>query len=314
MKGLRIVSFGSLLPSKYVTNDDLAKMVDTSDEWIYERTGIHGRYFCDPDKEENTNSLALGAARQALERSGIAKEEIGALVVATITARYATPSCACILQSELGLSESIPVLDINAACSGFLYALEVARGLLETSGARYALVIGAEQLSRLLNMEDRSTCVLFGDGAGAAVVERADSPYFPFLGARGGTEITCNHIGFSPNFIRMDGQEVFRFAVKAIPFCINHLLEMSHLRMDDLDFCVCHQANSRIIDHVVKKGHYDPSRFFKNMEALGNTSAASIPLALAQMYDKGMLRSGMKLMLVGFGSGLTWGGVILTIA
>ena len=160
MKGLRIVSFGSLLPSKYVTNDDLAKMVDTSDEWIFERTGIHGRYFCDPDKEENTNSLALGAARQALERSGIAKEEIGALVVATITARYATPSCACILQSELGLSESIPVLDINAACSGFLYALEVARGLLEASGARYALVIGAEQLSRLLNMEDRSTCAL----------------------------------------------------------------------------------------------------------------------------------------------------------
>jgi len=311
MKGLKILSTGSAIPSRLVTNDDMALTVDTSDEWIFTRTGIHSRYFC--AEGESTNSLALDAARKAIEASGIDKKDIGCVVCATITSDYATPSCACLVQASLGLMEDIPVLDVNAACSGFLYGLEVCRGLLNSTGGKYGLVIGAEQLSRILDMNDRSTCVLFGDGAGAVVVEASeDALYDSVLGARGGHQISCKGVGSDKSFVEMDGKEVFKFAVEALPKCIFKLEERQNFTLDDINHVICHQANSRIIDHCVKKLKADPSKFYKDMDHFGNTSAASIPLALAELDEKGLINKGDKLLLVGFGSGLTWAGTLIT--
>ena len=309
--GLKIIATGAAKPAKSITNDDLALTIDTSDEWIYSRTGIHSRFFC--EKEENCTSLAIQAAKLALTRSGLAPEQIGCCICATISGDYATPSVSCLVQQALGLPENIPVMDINAACSGFIYALETARRFLNES-APYGLIIGVEQLSRLLDMTDRSTCVLFGDGGGAAVVEVVtDSPHAAILGARGGLEIQCPGAGYPDNYIQMDGTGVFRFAVEAIPKCIDYLLQSSGLTLDEINHVICHQANSRIIDHCVRKLHADPSRFFQNMDHFGNTSAASIPLALNELFESGQLLSGQKLFLVGFGSGLTWGGILITM-
>lgn len=313
-KGIRIISTGAVHPGKKVTNDDLSQIVDTSDEWIFSRTGIKSRFFCDTQNDESCLSMALGAASKALLRSGISKDEIGCCICATISGDYATPSVACLVQEALSLPEDIPVLDINAACSGFIYGLEVARNFLNNSSKKYGLVIGSEQLSRLLDMTDRSTCVLFGDGSGAAVIELDDNaPYESFLGARGGKAIFCNGAGTSKNYINMDGTAVFKFAVTSIPLCINTLLERSNLSLDDIDLVVCHQANSRIIDHCVKKLKAPSEKFYKDMDHFGNTSAASIPLALNELYEEERLVPGTKLLLVGFGSGLTWGGALITV-
>lgn len=311
MKGINILSTGLALPGRRVTNDDMAAMVETSDEWISTRTGIRQRYFCGPD--ESATTLAAAAARQALERSGLTPADIGCCVCATLSADYASPSMACLVQAELGLPENIPVLDVNAACSGFLYGISVARGLLAASEGRYALVVGCEQLSRLLDMDDRSTCVLFGDGAGAAVLEMADSaPFAALLGARGDKAIQVEGPGPLPAHIRMDGRAVFRFAVDAIPKCVDGILNQTGRTLDSIDWVVCHQANERIIDHCVKKLNAPAEKFFKNLSRTGNTSAASIPLALNELYENGQLRPGQTLLCVGFGGGLTWAGTLLT--
>ena len=311
MKGLQILSTGGALPARAVTNDELSRRVDTSDEWITTRTGIRQRYFCGPD--ESATTLAVAAARQALERSGLAPAEIGCCVCATLSADYASPSMACLVQAELGLPEDIPVLDVNAACSGFLYGAAVARGLLAATGGRYALVIGCEQLSRLLDMDDRSTCVLFGDGAGAAVFEMSESaPFAARRGARGDKAIQVEGPGPLPSHIQMDGKAVFRFAVDAIPKCVDGILAQTGLTLDGVDWVVCHQANERIIDHCVKKLNAPAEKFFKNLARTGNTSAASIPLALNELYESGQLRHGQTLLCVGFGGGLTWAGALLT--
>jgi 3-oxoacyl-[acyl-carrier-protein] synthase-3 len=260
--------------------------------------------------------MAIASARMALERSGISPEEISCIITATISGDYATPSVSCMVQQALGLPEDIPVLDVNAACSGFVYALCVAQGLLEGNSGRYGLVIGVEQLSKLLDMTDRSTCVLFGDGGGAVIVERDKSALFRHtLGARGGKQILCKGPGNTNSHIQMDGKTVFRFAVWALPKCIKELLESgdeSAFELSDIKHVICHQANSRIIDHCVKKLKADPSQFYGDMDHFGNTSAGSIPLALGELYDAGRLSAGDRLMLVGFGSGLTWGGVLMT--
>lgn len=346
MRGWKLLAVGSGIPERAVTNDELAAgalgcPVDTSDAWITERTGIRSRRIC--GEGESTLTLALAAARQALGRAaavpGFDPARIGCVVCATITGDYATPGISCIIQKELGLPEDIPVFDINAACSGFLYALEAARGLIqnacvsgaaEAAGAEdagtggagdrtagdtgapekcFALVIGAEQLSKLLDVSDRSTCVLFGDGAGAAVVGPSEEPYGAVLGARGDLSIRC---GDRSGFIRMDGRAVFRFAVSALPKALAGALERAGLTLDEVDWVVCHQANERIIDHCVKKLGADPRRFYKNMDHLGNTSAASIPIALSEMAEKGLLRNGQRILLVGFGGGLTWGGAVMS--
>lgn len=386
MNELKLIGLGAAYPSCVVTNDDLSQQMDTSDAWIYPRTGIHARRFC--SAEESAVTLAIEAAGKALaeaESQGVSASAIGAIVVASMSADLATPSIAAILQRELRLPE-VPALDINAACSGFIYGLEVARNLAAVSGQRYALVVGTEQLSRLLSMEDRSTAILFGDGAGAAVIECTDivekrytaesgertvsensaevlhdgtkenvashtaKPYVRLFGSRGSDVILApgtwtgtyetrkvaqastgdaadteaQHSGAGDareatdaetvciNHMMMDGKEVFMFACDIIPRIIGGLLEQSGETMEDIDHVVCHQANARIIRHVYRAMHWPAEKFFMNMEKLGNTSAASIPTALYDMQQQGRLQRGERLILAGFGGGLTWGGCILS--
>ena len=311
MNGLRLIATGGALPGRTVTNEDLSRVVDTSDEWITTRTGIRARHWCTDG--ENAATLAIAAARQALQRSGLAPADIGCCVCATLSAPDATPSVACQVQAALGLPENRPALDVNAACSGFLYGTAVARGLLATLGGKYALVVGCEALSRLMDPADRSTCVLFGDGAGAAVFELTADPV-PFaltLGARGSDAIHAggpSRAGSAP--ITMDGKAVFRFAVDALPKCLNAVLTETGRTLDEVDWVVCHQANSRIIDHCIRALKADPAKFYKNMERHGNTSAASIPVALNELAESGQLQPGQTLACIGFGGGLTWGGAI----
>lgn len=312
MNGLKLLATGRCLPKTAVSNEEMSRWVDTSDEWIASRTGIRQRYFC--GEGETSLTLAAGAARQALARSGIDPADLGCVLCATVSPDYATPSLACLVQAELGLPEDIPVLDVNAACSGFLYAVAAARGFLAQSGRPYALVIGCEVLSRLMDMTDRSTCVLFGDGAGAAVFEAVPDVLFASMqGARGGRAILANGPGPLAPQLTMDGRAVFRFAVEAIPRCIDGILAQTHLTLDDIDWVVCHQANERILDHCIKKLHATAEKFYKNMARYGNTSAASIPIALDEMNGQGLLKPGHKLLCVGFGGGLTWAAALFTL-
>lgn len=327
MNEMKLIGLGAAYPSRVVTNDDLSQQMDTSDAWIYPRTGIHARRFC--SAEESAVTLAIEAAGKALaeaESQGVPASAIGAIVVASMSADLATPSIAAILQRELRLPE-VPALDINAACSGFIYGLEVARSLAAVSGRRYALVVGTEQLSRLLSMEDRSTAILFGDGAGAAVIECTENseeakPYVRLFGSRGSDVILAPGVYTGAyeakhaetvciDHMLMDGKEVFVFACDIIPRIIGGLLEQSGETMEDIDHVVCHQANARIIRHVYRAMHWPAEKFFMNMENLGNTSAASIPTALYDMQQQGRLQRGERLILAGFGGGLTWGGCIL---
>lgn len=334
MNEMKLIGLGAAYPGRLVTNDDLSLEMDTSDAWIYPRTGIHARRFC--TAEESAVTLAIEAAGKALaeaESQGVPASDIGAIVVASMSADLATPSIAAILQREFRLLE-VPALDINAACSGFIYGLEVARSLAAVSGRRYALVVGTEQLSRLLSMEDRSTAILFGDGAGAAVIECTETagnreeaaPYVRLFGSRGSDVILApgvytgayeareetNAETVCIDHMLMDGKEVFMFACDIIPRIIGGLLEQSGETMEDIDHVVCHQANARIIRHVYRAMHWPAEKFFMNMEKLGNTSAASIPTALYDMQQQGRLQRGERLILAGFGGGLTWGGCILS--
>lgn len=313
MKALKLISTGGVLPSREITNDDLSRMVDTNDEWITSRTGIKKRHFC--GEGESVTTLAIDATKMAMDRSGLSTEDIGLILVATVSAEYATPSTACLIQEALGFPENIPALDINAACTGFMYGVAVAHSMLLASNQKYALVVGCEQLSRLVDMEDRNTCVLFGDGAGAGVFEMDDDiPFATTLGARGSKVLTAPGTGMSDSHLWMDGKAVFRFAVEAIPRCIDEVLEKSQMTLGDIDHVVCHQANERIINHVIKKLKAPKEQFFMNLDHTGNTSAASIPMALNEMYEKGELKTGETLLCVGFGGGLTWAGVLLKYA
>lgn len=310
MKGLKIVSTGRALPAKVVTNDDMSRLVETSDEWIASRTGIRTRHFCEGETQAD---LAAGAASAALERGKVDVKDLCACIVATVTPDCSAPTSACLLQQRLGLPEDIPCFDMNVGCTGFIYALQVARGFLLQSERPYALVIGAEALSHITDFTDRGTCVLFGDGAGAAVVKLEEgSLYACTLGARGDSEaIFIEGPGPERPYIHMDGQKVFRFAVEAVPHCIHALLEETGLALEDIDWFVPHQANKRIIDHVAKKLKVPNEKFYQNMMRYGNTSAASIPIALDEMAEQGLLKRGQKILCVGFGAGLTWGGALL---
>jgi len=299
------------LPEKVVTNDDLSKIVDTSDEWISSRTGIKKRRF---SVEGDKNYLfASQAAKEAMDRAGISKEEIAAVIVATITPDYMFPSTACMVQKTLELPEDIMAFDISAACSGFLYGLKVAKGILENMDKKYAIVIGSEQLSRILDFEDRTTCVLFGDGAGAAVIELSDThDYCHKVWARGDNEVLfCKGPGNNDAYLNMDGRGVYKFAVNAVKEGIDAILEEKNITLYDVDYVVCHQANQRIIEHVRKKFDAPQEKFYVNLDRFGNTSAASIPVALDEMVSEGVLKKGMKVIAVGFGGGLTWSSALL---
>ena len=310
MDAIQIIATVKAITKKLVTNDDMSKIVDTSDEWISTRTGIRERHFCDGEKNWE---LACQAARTALEHGKIEKEQIGAVIVATATPDYIMPSMACIIQEELGLPEDIPAFEINAACSGFIYALRVAGSLLAEAERPYALVIGSEQLSTRADMTDRSTCVLFGDGSGAVVIKR--KPEKKFVGVWGTVGnravLGCRGHVMGDPYIYMDGQTVFRFATQYMSNAVKQVLEKAELTLEDIDYVVCHQANERIIEFVRKQFKAPVEKFFKNIQKYGNTSAASIPLALAEMDEQGMFEPGKKIVIVGFGAGFTWGSMLL---
>ncbi len=311
--GFDIIATSKYLPKNIVSNVDLEKIVDTSDEWIYERTGIKNRHYSDG---ESTVDLAYKAAFELIERSNIDREKIRAIIVPTFSPDYLTPSVSCLLQEKLNLSEDIFAFDINAACSGFIYALKLADGILDgMKDDEYLLIAGAECISKVLDFEDRTTCILFGDGSGCVLLKKNNDKKSIFsIGARGGkSELSCagvNKLGLKP-FVQMDGKSVFRFATRTMTACIFDVLDKSGISKDDLDYVVCHQANKRIIDYAQKKLGIAKERFYVNIEKYGNTSSASIPIALAEMDENNLLKRGMKILLVGFGGGLTWGGTLI---
>ena len=315
MNGIKIRGTGRCVPENVVTNQDLAKIVETSDEWITTRTGIQHRHH---STTESHADLCLAAAKSALEKAGVAPAEIGAVIVATVTPGTACPSAACLLQRDLGLPTDIPCFDLNAACTGFLFALHTMECLLNASPRKFGLVVGAEQLSRVINWEDRGTCILFGDGAGAAVVEcREGWPSISaVLGAKGDDEL-LRLPGLETGergFIAMDGKKVFKFAVETVPACIDAVLEKAGKTVDDVDFFVFHQANARIIDLAVRKYHIPPEKYYKNISEYGNTAAASVPLVLSELQDQGRIGPGSRMLVVAFGGGLTWGGALIEFA
>lgn len=310
MTGLKVLATGRYTPAKIMTNEDFVGVVETSDEWITARTGIKERRYC--EWETNTD-LALAASRQAIERAGIDPADIGAVIVATFTPDHGCPVTACLLQRGLRLSTNVIAFDMNAGCTGFLFALDTAYSYLLRRVKPYALVVGSEYMTRVTNFEDRSTCVLFGDGAGAAVVGLADGGmYYSVTGAEGNEDyIYVQGPAEERVYIKMDGNPVFRFATGVIPRCVDSLLEQSGLALDDIDWFVCHQANKRIIDHVRKKLGVPEEKFYCNIERFGNTSAASIPIALDELNTGGRIKPGQRVMFLGFGGGLTWGGALI---
>lgn len=311
MTGIHILGTGRCIPEKLVTNDDISKLTDTNDEWISTRTGIRQRHFV---QGESNADLATAAAKKAMEKAGARPEEIGACVVATFTPDHMSPAVATQVQRRLSLPEDCPSFDISVGCTGFLYGLTVVRGLLMQSGYSRALLIGSEVISSVLDFDDRSTCVLFGDGAGAAVIELSENYTFTsVLGCRGDdTLLGCtNAHGAERHRIYMNGSDVFRFAVETVPRSIEDTLQKAQLSPDQIDYFVCHQANQRIISSVIRKTHLPEEKFYLNVHNYGNTSAASIPIALDEMAEQGLLTPGTRTLCVGFGAGLTWGGAIL---
>jgi 3-oxoacyl-[acyl-carrier-protein] synthase-3 len=284
-----------------MTNDDLANIVDTSAEWIVSRTGIQSRRIA---TDETTHSLALAAARRALEAARVDRARVTLVICATMTADQITPSLACCLQRDLGLREQLLAFDINAACSGFIYALISAQRLLDPGGV--ALVVGSETLSRVTDFTDRSTCVLFGDGAGAVVAEPAQLPFFWSTTAQGDGEAISVH-----EHIRMDGQTVFRFATRALSSRIREVVQKAGCGLAEIDRFICHQANRRIIAHAAQQLDVSMERFYLNLASYGNTSSASVPLALDEAVTEGCLARGQRVVLAGFGGGLTSGAIYL---
>lgn len=317
-----ITGWGGYVPNNQVANDFLATIVDTSDEWITTRTGIKHRFL---STGENTSQLALEASKQALEQSGITPEELGLIIVATITPDSFTPATACLVQAALGAKNAF-AFDVTAGCSGFIYALNIATSLIEKGQVVNALVIGAEVLSKVIDWSDRSTCVLFGDGAGAVVLQASqlNGIVASYCGSAGDVDGVLNIPALAvrnpfvsqpstDSYISMKGQDVFKFAVNAMRNSITQVLDQSGYTMSDIKYVIPHQANLRIIDYVAKKMKVKKEKFYLNLENVGNTSAASIPLALHEMLSQGLVIKGDKIILVGFGGGLTWGAVLLEL-
>lgn len=320
----RIIGTGSCLPETNISNEQLSQIVETSDEWISSRTGIRNRRIV---KHETGASMAVEAAKKALENADVSAEEIELIIVATCSNDMQFPSTACLVQSEIGAGHAV-AFDISAACSGFLFALNTAHAYLMSGIYKKALIIGTEVLSKMVDWTDRSTCVLFGDGAGAAVVETAEEGlegYVQHADGAKGEVLTCisrrienplqedeKNAADSSDYICMNGQEVFKFAVKKVPECIQEVLEQTKTDREDIRWYILHQANSRIIQSAAKRLKVAEERFPMNMDQYGNTSAASIPILLDEMNRKGMLKRGDKLMLSGFGAGLTWGAAQIT--
>jgi 3-oxoacyl-[acyl-carrier-protein] synthase-3 len=321
-----LTGVGAFTPERVVTNTDLEEMVETSDEWIVTRTGIRERRIAAP--EEAASDLALPAARQALEQAGVAPEQVDLVIVATATPDMLFPATAAIVADALG-AEQAAAYDLLAGCTGFVYALSQAYGQVASGLSKNALIVGTEVLSRITNWRDRSTCILFGDGAGAAVVQPiGDGGIAGFeLGAdgSGGPDLCVpaggSRLPASPEaleeelqFIRMNGAEVFRFATRIMVTSAEELLRVCGATMDDVDLYVPHQANKRIVDHAVKDLGLDPEKVLMNIDRYGNTSSASIPICLQEAQAEGRLEEGTRVLMSAVGAGLTWGSVYLTWA
>jgi 3-oxoacyl-[acyl-carrier-protein] synthase-3 len=314
-----VTGVGSYVPEKVMTNDDIAELVETSDEWITERTGIKERHIADPGQA--ASDLALPAARQAIEQAGVDPADLELVVVATVTPDMFFPSTASLLAWELGANNAA-AYDLSAGCTGFMYALAQAYGTVAGGMVGNALVVGAETLSKIINWHDRATCVLFGDGAGAVVIGRV--PEGGFLGfelgsdGEGGKELsmpgggsrnpsTAETVAQEMHFLQMNGREVYKFATRVLVSSAEKLLDEIGLGVADIDLYVPHQANKRIIDHAASKLGIPEEKVFVNVDRYGNTSSASIPLCLAQAVREGRLQKGTRVLMTGMGAGLTWG-------
>lgn len=319
-----IAGWGMSLPATIRTNADLEKSVDTSDEWIQSRTGIRERRIA--NDSETTALLAIQAGQQAIDKAGVPPTQIDLVIVATITPDYGFPAVANVVQHALGATNAA-AFDINAACTGFVYGLTIADGLIQSGYYRTILLIGAETMSRIVDWTDRATCVLFGDGAGAVVL-RASQNAQGILGTTIRSDGGGAHLLFRPGtagyqpssnsiikseseYIKMDGREVYKFAIRTMTEATIETLAKAGLRAQDVDLFIPHQANIRIIDAATKQLDLDSSKVFTNVSRYGNTSAASIPIALCEAIDAGLIKQGNKLLLVAFGGGLAWGGVAL---
>jgi 3-oxoacyl-[acyl-carrier-protein] synthase-3 len=312
----RIIGTGSYLPAKVLTNADLAGTVDTSDEWIQQRTGIRERHIA--ADTESASDLALQASRRALEMAGITADQLDLIIVATTTPDMVFPSTACILQSKLG-AKNMPAFDVQAVCSGFVYALNTADLYIKSGQYEHILVVGAEVYSRILDWSDRGTCVLFGDGAGAVVLKRSDTPgilasrlhadgsHADILSVPG--QVCRGAVSGTP-LLQMDGGAVFKFAVKVLEEVALETLEAAGLQKTDIDWLIPHQANIRIIQATAKKLGMTMERVVTTVDRHANTSAASVPLALDEAVRDGRIRAGHKVMLEGVGGGFTWGAVL----
>ncbi|EGG82258.1 3-oxoacyl-[acyl-carrier-protein] synthase 3 [Lachnospiraceae bacterium 2_1_46FAA] len=302
----KICGTGAYAPPNVMDNNDLSKLVETSDEWIRERTGIVRRHIADG---ENTVSMAVKSAESALKNANISAEEIGFIIVSTISSNVILPCAACEVQKEIGAVNAV-CFDLNAACSGFLFAYNTAQAYIASGIYRTGIVIGAECLSNLIDWKDRGTCILFGDGAGAVVVKAKEGTQPSIIthsDGEKGKALTCEQ----NDFIHMDGQEVFKFAVKQVPKCICELLEANGLKKEEIHYFILHQANRRIVEAVAKRLKIEIEKFPMNLQEYGNTSSASIPILLDEMNQKGLLRKGMKIVMAGFGAGLSWGASLI---
>ena len=321
----RIAGTGSYLPEKVVTNADLEKIVDTTDEWIRSRTGIESRHMSAP--EETTSSMATIAARRAMEMAGVGPEDIDFIIVGTTTPDVIFPNVATIVQAALGIHDT-PALAVETACAGFMSALSIADKYIRLGEAKCALVIGAETLSRIVDWTDRTTCVLFGDGAGAVVLETTPTPHVGILGnllgadgnnaellhcVAGGSAApaTPDSISAGKHFLRMNGKEVFRHAVRVMAESCERVLAQCNVTSDQVAWFIPHQANIRILEAVASQLNVGMERFPFNLDRYGNTSAASIPLALEEAWREGKIKHGDLVLIVAFGSGLTWGATLL---
>lgn len=322
MINTKILGTGSYVPKQTLSNHDLKAFVETNDEWIYTRTGIKERHIVD---HESTLDLAYQASLAAIESAGIHKNDIDVIILATVTSDYAFPSVANLLQAKLGI-EGIMAFDINAACSGFLYTLELADKMIKSGAYKNILIVGAETLSRLTDWRDRNTCVLFGDGAGAMVIGQSKENHIIDIitGSQGDVDMLlyCKNPALKDpkvnaiskqDHIHMKGRDVFKFATRIMPKTINQLLENNHFNLEDIDLFVAHQANARIIDKAKRDLSIDEGKMFVNIDKYGNTSAASVPIAIDEAIRQGKIKAGQHFITVAFGGGLTWAGALVKL-
>lgn len=324
--GATITGTGSALPERRLTNDDLAKMVDTNDEWITQRTGIKERRIA--SSGETTATLGAAAARKAIEAAGLKPADIEMIVVATITPEMVFPSTACFIGAELGIA-GVPAFDLQAACSGFIYALATGANFVRVGQYKHVLVIGAETLSRIVNYKDRASCILFGDGAGAVVLSRTDEPKRGLLynslhaDGTGGDVMKCipgsrfpvseQMLAEEQQFMQIRGREVYKFAVTKFEELIHDAMAKCELSVDQVSLIVPHQVNQRIIDSAMEKLGLGPEKAYVNIERYGNTSAASIPIALDEAWRAGKVKGGDHVLFVAFGAGLTWANAVFRV-